>query len=182
MTKSPTLQHWITTGYTLFAQEGLEGIQVERIARTLTLNKSGFYHYFGDRESFLKQLTEHHQSIAVSMARAITIMKKFDPDYIHILLRHTEPVLFHMQLVRNRQHDVLSQCYANVNDVVETALVPTWAEFIGTPDNHEFARKYFEQARDMFYSRITPERMNEEFLRNLIYEVRKLIQEIIQVK
>jgi AcrR family transcriptional regulator len=178
MTKSPTLQHWITTGYTLFALEGLEGIQVERIARTVNLNKSGFYHYFGDRENFLKQLTGHHLSIAATLAREMSAIEKFDPEFFHILLRHTEPVLFHMQLVRNRQHEMLSECYAHVNDVVETALVPSWAAFIGTPDNHEFARKYFEQARDMFYSRITPERMNEEFLRNLVYEVKKLIQEI----
>lgn len=176
MTKSPTLQHWITTGYTLFAQEGLEGIQVERIARTMNLNKSGFYHYFGDRENFLKQLTGNHLSIAGSLARDMSMIEKFDPEFFHILLRYTEPVLFHMQLVRNRQHDLLSECYARVNDVVETALVPSWAVFIGTPDNHEFARKYFEQARDMFYSRITPTRMNEEFLRNLIYEVKELIQ------
>lgn len=179
-TKSSTHQHWITAGYTLFAQEGLEGIQVERIARIVNLNKSGFYHYFGDRENFLKQLTAHHLSISGSIARDMNTVTDFDPEFIHILLHYTEPILFHMQLVRNRQHNLLRDCYANVNNVVEAALIPSWAAFIGTPNNHEFARKYFEQARDMFYSRITPERMNEEFLRNLICEVRDLIQELIK--
>lgn len=182
MTKSPSFQHWINTGYTLFAQEGLEGIQVERIARAMNLNKSGFYHYFRDRENFLKQLVEHHCRIAESIAGDMRTIHKFDPEFVHILLRYSDPVLFHMQVVRYRQHHLLNECYAKVNDVVDTALVPSWAEFIGTPDNHDFARKYFEQARDMFYSRITSERMNEDFLRSLIYEVRGLIQEVILAK
>ncbi len=182
MSTSPSLQLWIITGYTCFANTGLEGIQVERIARTMSLNKSGFYHYFGDREFFLKQLLEHHLTIAKSMARDIAKIKKFDPEFIHLLLRNSETVLFHMQLVRHRQVDLLSECYANVNDIVEKALVPSWAEFIGTPNNHDFARKYFEQVRDMFYSRITSEKMNEAFLSNLIDEVRKLIQEVAEKK
>jgi hypothetical protein len=47
------------------------------------------------------------------------------------------------------------------------------------PDHPELARKYFEQARDMFYSRITPDKMNMEYLKSLTYEVRSLVQQLI---
>jgi len=59
---------WIESGYNQFASEGLEGIQVERLARITGLNKSGFYHYFGDRETYLEKLMAHHLQIAVQMA------------------------------------------------------------------------------------------------------------------
>lgn len=84
-----------------------------------------------------------------------------------------------MQLVRYRQYPLLNKSFAQVNDLLETALTPKWTEFIGMPDHPELARKYFEQARDMFYSRITPDKMNMEYLTSLIYEVRALVQQLI---
>jgi AcrR family transcriptional regulator len=60
MPKPATYRVWIENGYALFAQDGLDGIQVERLAKMVSLNKSGFYHYFGDRESFLEELMKHH--------------------------------------------------------------------------------------------------------------------------
>jgi hypothetical protein len=41
-----TIQGWLDVGYKIFAHEGPEGIQVERLARILGVNKSGFYHFF----------------------------------------------------------------------------------------------------------------------------------------
>ena len=52
MEKHKNSSVWTEEGYRLFAKEGLDGIQVERLARILSLNKSGFYHYFGDLEGF----------------------------------------------------------------------------------------------------------------------------------
>lgn len=37
---------WIEAGYEQFAAEGLEGIQVERLARITGLNKSGYLPLF----------------------------------------------------------------------------------------------------------------------------------------
>jgi hypothetical protein len=50
------------------------------------------------------------------------------------------------------------------------------------PGQIELGGKYFELSRDMFYSRITEDKMNEEYLRSLIYEVRKVLQDAIQHK
>jgi AcrR family transcriptional regulator len=182
MSKPSTSQVWIENGYTLFAQDGLDGIQVERLAKFVNLNKSGFYHYFGDRESFLEQLMKHHLQIARALADEFRIMRQIDPDFIHLLLKYSTPTMANMQLVRYRQHPLFNKCFVQVNDILETALIPKWAEFIGIPDNHELAHKYFEQARDMFYSRITPDKMNMEFLKSLIYEVRMLMHQLMARK
>ena len=61
MEKAKTSLLWATAGYELFANEGLEGIQVERLARILQLNKSGFYHYFADLEGFCQELIQLHR-------------------------------------------------------------------------------------------------------------------------
>lgn len=179
MLKTKTSQAWIEGGYALFAQDGLDGIQVERLAKFVKLNKSGFYHYFGDRESFLEELMKYHLQIARAIAEDFRKMEQIDPDFFQLLLKYTTPTMANMQLVRYRQHPLLSKSFILVNDLVETALTPKWAEFIGVSDHPELARKYFEQARDMFYSRITPEKMNIEFLKSLIYEVRALAQQLI---
>jgi hypothetical protein len=46
-------------GYELLSTDGMEGIKVERLARNLALNKSGFYHYFKAMDVFVKSLLRH---------------------------------------------------------------------------------------------------------------------------
>lgn len=82
-------------------------------------------------------------------------MKNFDPDFIQVLLKYPVTIMAHMQLVRNRHDKFLNEVYNQVNEFVDKAVLPGWAVFIDTPHHHDFALKYFEQARDMFYSRIT---------------------------
>lgn len=168
---------WIEAGYNQFAAEGLEGIQVERLARITSLNKSGYYHYFGDRDIFLQELMNQHVRNAEQLTFELRRMKQIDPDFIHILLKHPVPIMVHMQLVRNRHEPLLVDTYNKINGFTDQAVLNTWAEFIGTPDNPQFALKYFRQARDMFYSRISFERMNYKFLHELLYEVKELLQE-----
>jgi AcrR family transcriptional regulator len=181
MSRDNSLNFWIEAGYEQFAAEGLEGIQVERLARITGLNKSGYYHYFGDRHSFLEHLMKHHEVYAQKLSNDMRLMKQFDPDFIHVLLKYPIAVLVHMQLVRNRHDKFLFQVYNEINDLVDRAVLPGWAVFIGTPHNHEFALKYFEQTRDMFYSRITLKYMNHAYLHNLIYEAKGLVQEAIKM-
>jgi len=177
MSKNNSSHIWIETGYELFAAEGLEGIQVERLARVTQLNKSGYYHYFGDRDCYLEHLMKHHLIQAQAIADDFHLIKNFDPDFIEILLKHSLQVIAHMQLVRNRHEQLLNEVFKQVNGFVDQALLPSWAEFIGHQNNHEFALKYFQQVRDMFYSRITFKNMNPDFLKILICEAKSLIQE-----
>jgi len=47
---------WINLGYRLFSEEGVTGIVVEKMAKKLKVNKSGFYWHFKTKEKFIEQL------------------------------------------------------------------------------------------------------------------------------
>lgn len=79
-------------------------------------------------------------------------------------------------------YSVLTNWIEDKTRLVDPAVVPSFSEFIGMPGQIELGRKYFELSRDMFYSRITEDKMNEEYLRGLLYEVRKVLQDAIQLK
>ena len=66
---------WLEVGYSLFAAEGPDGIQIERMARILQLNKSGFYHYFGDLEGYHHELLRLHRLKTESYFKEITGIK-----------------------------------------------------------------------------------------------------------
>ncbi|HOX84193.1 MAG TPA: TetR/AcrR family transcriptional regulator [Chryseolinea sp.] len=176
MKESTYLQHWLTTGYTLFAQEGLEGIQVERIARTLNLNKSGFYHHFGDKNSYLEALMNKHVNLADPLVQDFKQVRHFDPQFMEVLIKYTTPVMVHNQLVRNRQDDLLFKTYHQVNEIVDPVVARLFADFIGFQDHLDFTTKYYSQVRDMFYTQISFERMNYPFLRDFLNQSKEVIQ------
>jgi AcrR family transcriptional regulator len=178
MNISNSYKIWIEAGYNQFAIAGLDGIQVERLARITHLNKSGFYHYFGDRETFLEQLMKHHYNVAITLANEIHQIQHIDPDFFTLLIKYRTPVIAHMQMVRNRQHILLNEHYQKVNNLVDLVIAPYWAKYLNMHDNVALAHRYFEQARDAFYSRISFENMNEEFLRNFFQEAKTLVTEI----
>lgn len=166
---------WIEAGYEQFANEGLEGIQPERLARITSLNKSGYYHYFGDQESFLEHLMVHHTRIAERMANETRQIRHFDPDFLNILINNPITVMAHMQLVRNRKDKFFQETYSRINTIIDPVAAKPWAVFLGTPNDYDFALRYFEHVRDMFYSRITYDTLNYEYLRNLIVVARELM-------
>src|SRR6478736_6287569 len=91
---------WTQQGYTLFAEEGLDGIQVERLARILQLNKSGFYHYFGDMEVYWTTLLDYHKQLAEIHFDNLRAMKTIEPELFHIMVDRKVSVMFQMQLLR----------------------------------------------------------------------------------
>lgn len=49
-------EDWINLGYRLFSEQGVAGIVVEKMAKTLKVNKSSFYWHFKTRKEFINQL------------------------------------------------------------------------------------------------------------------------------
>jgi len=49
-------EDWIILGYRLFAEQGIAGIVVEKMAKTLKVNKSSFYWHFKTKKEFINQL------------------------------------------------------------------------------------------------------------------------------
>ena len=51
-----TKQDWINLGYGLFSEQGVSGIIVEKMAKTLKVNKSSFYWHFKTKKDFIEQV------------------------------------------------------------------------------------------------------------------------------
>lgn len=181
MSKNNSEHTWIEAGYNQFAAEGLEGIQVERLARITGLNKAGYYHYFGDRETFLEKLMAHHLQLAIVYTNELKQVQHFDPEYINLLIKYARPLMFTSQLVRNREVRLMAETHARINEMVDPVLSKLFADFIGHKDHLEFSTKYYNQVRYMLHAQITPERMTYPFLRDFMYEARDVIQLAVEL-
>ncbi|MBX2964396.1 MAG: TetR/AcrR family transcriptional regulator [Cyclobacteriaceae bacterium] len=166
-------QQWIDTGYELFGADGLDGLQVERLARVMNLNKSGFYHYFKSRELFLDDLFLKHENESRAVALAFSAAPQFDPDFFTIILDNHHFILFHQQLVRYRHVAECNACYQRVSAVVDQGIARIFSDYMGIHDA-ELSAKFFDQVRDMFFARINAKNLNEEFLRALVRDVREV--------
>ena len=49
-------EKWITLGYQLFSENGINGIVVEKMANRLKVNKSSFYWHFKTKKDFVDQI------------------------------------------------------------------------------------------------------------------------------
>ena len=52
-------QDWVKLGYKLFSQQGISGIVIEKMAKTLKCNKSSFYWHFKTKKDFIDVLVQH---------------------------------------------------------------------------------------------------------------------------
>jgi AcrR family transcriptional regulator len=160
---------WIETGYELFAIDGPEGIQVERLARILMLNKSGFYHYFGTREIYFMDLLAHFNSIVGDYDIGISKLKSFD-EYIKFMVENKMNILFYFQLGRNRNIKSFNETYEYVNQKLEPHILPLWAKYVNLEIDLGLARRYYEIVRDMINIRSNYKNMTFEFINDQIKE------------
>lgn len=171
---------WLEAGYEFFALDGPEGIQVERLARVLGLNKSGFYHYFGSREIFFEELLAFYNRKVDGYILEIGKLKSFE-EYLELMVDNRLTVLFHVQLSRNSDKKVFRELFESNNPRIEKPIIPLWSAYIDLkPVN--LAHKYFELVRDMFYCRVNKKNMNIEFLRELGGDAQVLLKQLQKVE
>jgi AcrR family transcriptional regulator len=182
MAKVSSIRTWIEAGYVLFAKNGLESIQIEPLSRAIGLNKSGFYHYFGDRDSFLEALMAHHFKQAELITGEYHQMKQLLPDVVEVLIRYQIPIMVQMQLVRHKQNNILLGGYNKTKALFDPAILPFWAKYLELEDNHSVALQYFEMVRDMFYARLSFETFNSESITKLIVESKQFVEDLRQKK
>lgn len=167
-------QIWMDAGYEIFAEEGPSGVQVERLARELDKNKSGFYHFFGDKETFFELMMKEHLGRLDLLSYQIRRIKEFDPEYLDFLMANRSTVLFQMQLVRNRETPLFATTMEQFSVRVTAAILPVWSNYLGTTVT--VSGKLWGIIRDTFYSRVTPDNFNFEWMSELSKEVRKLVK------
>jgi AcrR family transcriptional regulator len=172
--KSKSYYTWIKAGYELFAEEGPEGIQIERLARILNLNKSGFYHYFGSHETYFEHLMQYHLHHTSQMADTLKAMHKSMSGFFQLLVDYSIPVLVQKQLQRAHHISLFATTYEEVNNNVDPVILPFWADFIEIPDNPTLALQYLKFVREVLYVRVTPATLTLEFISDFSQEAKEI--------
>jgi AcrR family transcriptional regulator len=168
---------WVEAGYDVFALEGINGIQVERLARILQRNKSGFYHYFGDMETYSGDLLRLHQRRAKEYLLESRTIKSIDPDYLNIVVKYKVPILFQIQCYRSA-NAAFCDIAEKIDQEEDTILRALWADYLGYADKPDLASRFFNIIRDMFYGRATNQNFDYQFLQTIVTEAKSLVQQI----
>lgn len=182
MRQSSSATKWISVGYNLFTEDAHEGIQVERLARILGLNKSGFYYYFKDLDTYMLELMHCHLARAEAIEKELVLINKFDPDFIQLLVKHSDFLLFQMQLIKNRKIKLYETTFTKITRRYNLLILPHWASYIGLSKNKELALEYFEIIREMFYMRLNAKKCDFEFFSTITKEAKEIVSKLIQQK
>lgn len=171
--KKGNIQNWTDAGYSLFSSQGPSVIQIERLARVLGKNKSGFYYFFSDRESFLECLMKEHGARMNYLTDQIRSIRFFDPEYLHLLIEHKETFFFQVQLVRNQETELYNTTRNVFNSRISAAVLPVWSDYLDAPV--ELADKLWGMTRDTLYCRATVNNFGFDWLREFIREAKYIV-------
>ena len=180
MERTSNLSLWIKEGYFFFAKEGPNGIQVERLARALQLNKSGFYHYFGGVDGYIEKLLDHHKTMVQLYLEDIRSIETIDPEYLNLLIQHKITTLFHMQLLRNMGNPAFMKLVEIVDNQGRVVLPDLCSNFLGLHDKPDLAMRYFDIVNAKFYARIRFDNFDYPFLHTLAKKAKALVQEVFE--
>ena len=181
MTIKSSKDKWIEAGYEYFAFYGPEQLQIEKIARYLNLNKSGYYHYFGEREIFIDELLNYHKKRIEIFARGITKLKSFD-EYIQYMVDNKQTTLFHVQLRRHGQIKCYAKIIDSANNLIFANIKPLWAEYIGLQNNPDLAMKYFNQVISVFVKSVNQDNLTIDFITSIAREAQELLKQLQKTK
>jgi AcrR family transcriptional regulator len=182
MAESEIAQKWIEAGYEMFALNGPKDFNVEKLAGQLGLNKSGFYHYFVDRETFFDELMKYHKRLGEQFAGEVAKLENFDPGYFNLLLKYKSGLFVQMCLRKNMNNPVFRECYEKVRKLNDSKQIPLWAKYLGIPGNHELAAELMEIARDMVYTRLSIDKLNMDVLAVMFGSIKKIVEKLSSKK
>jgi len=170
---------WIRAGYKLLGTEGMDGIKVERLAKILALNKSGFYHYFGTMEAYVKSLLDHHVSLAKNIASEIANCQNIDPDLLLLVVKHKQFFLVESQLLVKSRPAHMDEDLDEAGRIVNEQLLPLWRKTSDIPEDASAALGFLNIIRHFFYARMDGEHIDYEFLHALAVETQDVLDKIM---
>src|SRR4051812_23817786 len=104
-----TEKQWLLEGVRRFGGKGLDGLNVEEMAKSLGCAKSGFYWYFRSRQEFLSRLIGHWISLETE---AYIVRAELEPEPAARILslfgqvargRDSGDFLFHLRSLAGRE-------------------------------------------------------------------------------
>jgi AcrR family transcriptional regulator len=172
------IETWIKAGYELLGTEGLEGIKVERLARALNLNKSGYYHYFGTMEEFLKSLLQYHVHLAGEVAAEIARCETIDPDLLLLMVRRKSFFLVESQLLVKSRLAHTVHVVDEAGKIITNELLPLWHRNNDAAPDAACALAYLNIIRHFIYARIDADHVTYEFLHDLAVETQTTFEKV----
>lgn len=171
---------WIEAGYDLFALKGPDGLKIETLARKVRISKSSFYHHFVDMEIFTKRLMEHHLICATKMAAKAKTCKAIIPDYVMVLVEFKNDLFFNRQLRIHRDNLAFQLCYERAVSIVQAEYIGIWSEMLGMEYSQEVAHNILKVVTDLFYQRMTPEALSQEWILKFLDDVTVFLSDVIK--
>ena len=169
---------WVKAGYKLLGTEGTEGMKIERLARNIKLNKSGFYYYFGSMESYVSSLLEYHVEQARTISKEIAECDNIDPDLLLVIVKYKEFFLAESQILVKSRPWPFSGNFDEGGKIVSDVLLPLWKKTSGLQVDSRAAMGYLNILRHFFYARIDHEHINYKFLHELTSETREVLDKV----
>jgi len=176
------IEAWVKAGYKLFGKEGMEGIKVERLARNLQLNKSGFYHYFGSMKTYLKSLLQYHVGMSKSIAEEIEDCENFDPDLLNLIIKHKAFFLVESQLLLKSKPSYFGSEVDEASKIINKKLLPLWRKETQLPEDSVVALSYLNIILHFFYARLNSDNMSYQFLHSLTFETEAVLNKVMDEK
>lgn len=177
-----TYPKWIEIGYELFALEGESGIQIERLARIINLNKSGFYHYFDTKENYFDHLMDYHLKLADGIKTENHTSKYFDPDFLNLMVKNKTFFLVQMQLFLNKHTVLFKETFNKASAKYLRDIIPLWSEYVGIPKCSELSIRYFIMTQSTIYSQLTSKTLTYIHLQKMVNEAKSLAQMMMDTK
>ncbi len=168
-------QIWIEYGYQIFANEGPQGLRIEKLAKSIQKNKSSFYHFFADLEVFTQRLLDFHLEQAKEIARKESEAQN-ESELAHIIVEHKRDLLFNRQLRFHRENPDFKACFQKVNEVSLPGLLPVWKEIIGLDENNYLAKMVLMLSIENFFLQITDETLNETWIFAYLDKIREMVK------
>jgi AcrR family transcriptional regulator len=166
------IEKWVKAGYQLLATDEIDGINIERLARALKANKSGFYHYFGTKEEYFKHLVRHHIRLAQRVAVEIQHCNTIDPDLLLVIVKEKIFFLVEGQLLVKGNLLKGKVDTTEAGRIVTDEVVALWQNLNEPFTDWKSALATVDIIRHYFYARIDAQNMNYKFLHTLAEELK----------
>jgi AcrR family transcriptional regulator len=170
-------QKWIEAGYEMFATVGPKDFSVESLARIMGMNKSGFYHYFGDRDIFFQDLMEYHDNHGKKFYQEVSKLKEFMPGYLNTLMKYHTGHLMQIQLRKNFTEPLFKEYYYKVKERNNIVQIPLWAKYLNLNDL-TLASELFTIVSDLVVARIETNNITRDFLEGTFEGIKNTVNKI----
>lgn len=166
-------EKWIETGYELFSASGPQSLNVERLSILVGLNRSSFYHYFGDIDMYERELLDEHVRRFEVLGIRMNKCDSLDPELLHLVKENPMEIKFHRQLIINEATHRYIDCFKRAKASTEQQTFKLWTKYNELGEHPDTEFNLFQTIRD--YSLLHFEQVKEERITSMLHDVKLLM-------